>query len=146
MPSLVGRTAGDGNRLLFRGPSTLRMTQVTEWLTLQDHESSLEACGKEIALLPLRWKEGFNRQDDGPRRRLEQLRPTLAAELLRGLAQPVPQAALALLQLAEREVAVRAPQLPWAEARQVRAWLQVCVAGMAAEPGVARDGQAESRA
>jgi hypothetical protein len=69
-----------------------------------------------------------------PRRRLEQLRPTLAGELLRGLAQPVPQAALALLQLAEREVAARAPQLPWAEARQVRAWLEACVAGTAAEP------------
>ena len=69
-----------------------------------------------------------------PRRRLEQLRPTLAGELLRGLAQPVPQAALALLQLAEREVAARAPQLPWAEAMQVRAWLQACVAGTAAEP------------
>jgi hypothetical protein len=70
-----------------------------------------------------------------PRRRLEQLWPRLAGELLRCLAQPVPQAALALLQLAEREVAARAPELPRDGARQVHAWLQAYVAGTAAEPG-----------
>jgi hypothetical protein len=72
-----------------------------------------------------------------PRRRLEQSRPTLAEELLRGVAQPVPQAALALLQLAERELAARTPQLPWSEARQVRAWLQASVAATAGNPGAA---------
>jgi hypothetical protein len=65
-----------------------------------------------------------------PRRRLEQLRPTLAGELSRGMAQPAPRAALALLGLAEREMAARAPGVHLDEATQVREWLQACVAGM----------------
>ena len=57
------------------------------------------------------------------RRRLEQRSPELAAELmaLRGL--PVPQAALQLLEIAERELKPKAPALAWDKVTMVRGWI-----------------------
>ena len=59
-----------------------------------------------------------------PWRRLEQRRPELAAELANALEQPVPAAGLALLRIAEREVAPQTPALPWEKVATVRSWLE----------------------
>ena len=58
-----------------------------------------------------------------PRRRLEQLRPELAAELQRVLALPAPRAGVELLDLARRLLQIVAPGLAWEEAAVVRRWL-----------------------
>lgn len=58
-----------------------------------------------------------------PRRRLEQLRPELAAELQRIVSLPVPRAGVELLDLARRLLRAVAPGLAWEEAAVVRRWL-----------------------
>jgi len=58
-----------------------------------------------------------------PRRRLEQLRPELAAELQRVLPLPMPRAGVELLDLARRLLQTAAPGLAWEQAAVVRRWL-----------------------
>jgi len=58
-----------------------------------------------------------------PRRRLEQRSPELAAEVMAVRDQPVPQAALQLLEIAERELKPKAPTLAWDKVKLVRDWI-----------------------
>lgn len=58
-----------------------------------------------------------------PRRRLEMRSPSLAAEMLTMLNKPVPEAALCLLQLVERELKPKSPALPWDKVDMVRGWI-----------------------
>jgi lincosamide nucleotidyltransferase B/F len=58
-----------------------------------------------------------------PRRRLEQRSPELAAEVIAVRNQPVPQAALHLLEIAERELKPKAPDLAWDKVKLVRDWI-----------------------
>ncbi|HEX6285050.1 MAG TPA: aminoglycoside 6-adenylyltransferase [Pyrinomonadaceae bacterium] len=58
-----------------------------------------------------------------PRRRLEMRSPSLAAELLTTLSKPVPEAALLLVQLVERELKPRFPTLAWDRVNMVRGWI-----------------------
>ena len=57
------------------------------------------------------------------RRRLEMRSPELAAEVLRILTKPVPEAALGLLGIAERELKSKAPDLAWEEVALVQTWI-----------------------
>jgi hypothetical protein len=57
------------------------------------------------------------------RRRVEQRSPKLAAELMAVRAQPVPQAALELLEIAERELKPKVPTLAWDKVTMVRGWI-----------------------
>jgi len=57
------------------------------------------------------------------RRRLEMRTPTLAAEILRVLDEPVPAAALGLLGIAEREVKSKVPVLAWGDVTMVLGWI-----------------------
>jgi hypothetical protein len=57
------------------------------------------------------------------RRRLEQRSPALAAELMAVRDQPVPEAALHLLEIAERELKPKAPTLTWDKVTMVRDWI-----------------------
>lgn len=57
------------------------------------------------------------------RRRLEQRSPELAAELMAVRAQPVPEAALQLLEIAERELKPKAPTLAWEKVTMVQGWI-----------------------
>ena len=57
------------------------------------------------------------------RRRLEQRSPELAAELIAIRDLPVPQAALQLLEIAERELKPKAPALAWDKVTMVRGWI-----------------------
>ena len=58
-----------------------------------------------------------------PRRRLEMRSPRLASELSATLNNPVPEAALLLLQLVERELKSKAPALAWDKVDMVRGWI-----------------------
>jgi hypothetical protein len=58
-----------------------------------------------------------------PRRRLEQRSPELAAELMAVRDQPVPEAALQLLEITERELKPKMPALAWEKITMVRAWI-----------------------
>lgn len=57
------------------------------------------------------------------RRRLEQRSPELAAELMVLRGQPVPEAALQLLEITERELKPKAPNLDWDKVTMVRDWI-----------------------
>ena len=59
-----------------------------------------------------------------PRRRLELRSPGLAAEVLTLLNEPVPKAALRLLDIAERELKSKASTLPWDKVIMVRGWIR----------------------
>lgn len=58
-----------------------------------------------------------------PRRRLEQRSPQLAAELNVIRDKPVPEAALQLLEIIERELKPKAPALAWDKVTMVRTWI-----------------------
>jgi hypothetical protein len=58
-----------------------------------------------------------------PRRRLELRAPELAAELLDLYSKPVPDAALHLLEIVEREHKPKAPTLAWDKVAIVRSWI-----------------------
>ena len=58
-----------------------------------------------------------------PRRRFEQTSPELATEVLAVLNRPVPDAALSLLQIVERELKPKAPTLAWDKVVMVRSWI-----------------------
>jgi hypothetical protein len=58
-----------------------------------------------------------------PRRRLEMTAPALATEVLQILGQQVPEAALHLLQIVERELKLKAPTLAWDKVAMVRGWI-----------------------
>ncbi|HET9711870.1 MAG TPA: hypothetical protein VFP64_08310 [Pyrinomonadaceae bacterium] len=58
-----------------------------------------------------------------PRRRLEQRSTELAAEVMAIRDQPVPEAALQLLAIAERELKPKAPTLAWDKVTMVREWI-----------------------
>ena len=57
------------------------------------------------------------------RRRLEQRSPQLATELIAMRDKPVPEAALQLLDIAERELKAKAPALAWDKVTMVRDWI-----------------------
>src|ERR1700752_1107309 len=57
------------------------------------------------------------------RRHLEQRSPKLAAEVQSVLRSPVPEAALLLLEIAEREVKSQSPALAWDNVIMVRGWI-----------------------
>lgn len=59
-----------------------------------------------------------------PRRRLEQRSAELAVELLAIRGKPVPEAALQLLEIAERELKPKAPTLGWEKVTMVRDWIR----------------------
>jgi lincosamide nucleotidyltransferase B/F len=59
-----------------------------------------------------------------PRRRLEQREPELGQELERFAHLVAAEAGVALLDLAERELRARAPELAWEKVSVVRKWLQ----------------------
>lgn len=58
-----------------------------------------------------------------PRRRLELRSPMLAAEMLTIRDEPVPETALHLLEIAERELKPKAPNLAWDKVTMVRGWI-----------------------
>lgn len=58
------------------------------------------------------------------RRRLERLKPELAQELIRIVALRPAQAGVAIMNLAEKELRARAPELAWDRALVVREWLR----------------------
>jgi hypothetical protein len=58
-----------------------------------------------------------------PRRRLELRSPALAEEVLTLLDEPVPEAALHLLEIAERELKQKAPTLAWDKVTMVQGWI-----------------------
>lgn len=58
-----------------------------------------------------------------PRRRLELRSPMLAAEVLTTRGQPIPETALRLLEIAERELKPKAPTLAWDKVTMVRGWI-----------------------
>jgi hypothetical protein len=58
-----------------------------------------------------------------PRRRLEQRSPALAAKLLAIQNEPVPEAALHILEIVERELKPKAPALAWDKVALVRSWI-----------------------
>lgn len=62
------------------------------------------------------------RDELDPRRRLELRAPKLAAEVLAIHEEPLPDAALHLLDIAEREVKPKAPTLAWNNVTMVRDW------------------------
>ena len=59
-----------------------------------------------------------------PRRRLETRSPALAKEVGALVGKPVPEAAFRLLQIAERELKAKAPELPWDKAKTVERWIE----------------------
>lgn len=58
-----------------------------------------------------------------PRRRLEMRAPELAAELLALYGKPIPDAALQLLEIVERELKPEVPALAWDNVAIVRSWI-----------------------
>lgn len=58
-----------------------------------------------------------------PRRRLERRSAVLAAEVATILHEPIPQGALHLLEIAERELKPKAPTLAWESVTMVRDWI-----------------------
>jgi len=79
-------------------------------------------------LLNLLYSETTDERRDAldPRRRLELRAPELAAELLDLYAKPVPDAALRLLEIVERELRPKAPSLAWDKVATVRSWIFEC--------------------
>jgi len=65
-----------------------------------------------------------NRDALDPRRRLETSSPDLAEEVLILVGKSVPEAAIGLLQIAERELKAKAPALPWDKTKMVGGWIQ----------------------
>ncbi|HEX6731709.1 MAG TPA: hypothetical protein VF074_16910, partial [Pyrinomonadaceae bacterium] len=61
------------------------------------------------------------------RRRLEFRSPKLAAEVLAATEEPVPNAAILLLDIAEREVKPNAPTLAWNNIAMLRDWISEIV-------------------
>ena len=59
-----------------------------------------------------------------PRRRLEQREPELGQELLRIGGLVPPEAGIAMIDLAERKLMARTPELAWEKVSVVKAWLQ----------------------
>lgn len=76
-------------------------------------------------LLNILYSESADERRDAldPRRRLEMRSPELAAELLELYAKPVPEAALHLLDIVERELKPRAPALAWDKVTMIRDWI-----------------------
>ena len=76
-------------------------------------------------LLNMLYSESEDERRDAldPRRRLEIRSPELAAELLELYGKPVPDAALRLLQIVERELKPRAPSLDWDKVATIRTWI-----------------------
>jgi len=75
-------------------------------------------------------EEGKDELD--PRRRLELRSPILAAEMLTILAEPIPEAALHLLEIAERELKLKAPTLAWDKVTMVQGWIHELVGNVTA--------------
>lgn len=77
-------------------------------------------------LLNLLYSETSDERKDAldPRRRVELRAPGLAAELLESYSKPVPDAALHLLEILERELRPKAPELAWDKAAIVRSWIK----------------------
>ena len=67
-----------------------------------------------------------------PRRRLELRSPRLAEEVLTILEEPVPEAALHLFGIAERELKQKAPALAWDNVTMVQGWIRELVRNVAA--------------
>ena len=61
-----------------------------------------------------------------PRRRIEMRAPELAANLLESYAKPVPDAALHLLDILERELKPHAPSLAWDKVKIICEWISDC--------------------
>jgi len=76
-------------------------------------------------LLNLLYSETSDERRDAldARRRLELRAPELAAELLELYSKPVPDAALRLLEIVERELRPKAPSLAWDKVATVRGWI-----------------------
>jgi len=76
-------------------------------------------------LLNILYSGSSNERQDAldPRRRLEMRSPKLAAELLELYAKPVPDAALHLLEIVERELKPKAPALAWDKVTTIRDWI-----------------------
>lgn len=68
-----------------------------------------------------------------PRRRMESRAPELAAEILKTGNEPVPQGALHLLEIAERELKPKAPNLAWEKVSLVQQWICELVGKNAAD-------------
>lgn len=66
-----------------------------------------------------------------PRRRLELRSPKLAEEVLKTLNEPIPQAALHLLEIAERELKQESPTLAWDKVTLVQGWITQLVSNAA---------------
>ena len=62
-----------------------------------------------------------------PRRRLELRSPALAAEVLALRDVTVPEAALRILEIVERELKPKAPELAWKNVRMVQGWIRELV-------------------
>ena len=76
-------------------------------------------------LLNLLYSETSDERRDAldPRRRIELRAAELAAELHELYAQPVPDAALHLLEIVERELRPKAPTLAWDKVATIRSWI-----------------------
>ena len=77
-------------------------------------------------LLNLLYSEISDERRDAldPRRRIELRAPELAAELLDLYGKPVPDAAIHLLDIVERELRPKAPELAWEKVALVRSWIK----------------------
>jgi len=80
-------------------------------------------------LLNLLYSETADARRDAldPRRRIELRAPELAAELLALYSMPVPEAAIHLLEIIERELRPKAPSLAWDKVATVRSWIKPSV-------------------
>jgi hypothetical protein len=76
-------------------------------------------------LLNILYSETSDERKDAldPRRRIESRAPELAAELHELYSKPVPDAALHLLEIIERELRPKAPTLAWDKVTIVRDWI-----------------------
>ena len=66
-----------------------------------------------------------------PRRRLELRSPKLAEDVLSALNEPIPKAALHLLEIAERELKQKSPTLAWDKVTLVEGWIHQLVSNAA---------------
>jgi len=80
-------------------------------------------------LLHLLYSESADDRKDAldPRRRLEMRAPELAAELHDLYGKPIPDVALALLEIVERELKPKAPTLAWDKVTTIRSWINQSV-------------------
>lgn len=80
-------------------------------------------------LLNLLFSETSDERRDAldPRRRLELRAPELAAELFELYSKPIPDAALRLLEIVERELRPKAPSLAWDKLATIRSWINSSV-------------------